>query len=180
MTIPNLSRMQVQTSIHESVLDQVKPGLKASVRVDAASNQQYAGTVQSVAVLPDQGGWSGSDTKVYATVVQIDEEVEFLKPGMTAVVEIHVDRLPDVVAVPIQAIMQRDGETFCYVQDGQGVERRLVEVGATNDKYVQIKSGLEVSEKVVLNPSSVDAPNARNDRMPPAPQQPDESAGKEA
>ena len=51
-----------------------------------------------VAVLPDQGGWLSSDTKVYQTVVTIDEDVEQLKPGMTAVVDIHVAQLDDVRA----------------------------------------------------------------------------------
>ena len=47
-----------------------------------------------MAVLPDPGGWLSSDTKVYKTVVTIDEEVDQIKPGMTAVVEIHIDSSP--------------------------------------------------------------------------------------
>ena len=73
LSLPNLSKMQVKTSVHESVLDQVKPGLSVGVRVDAFPDRLYPGTVKSVAVLPDQGGWFGSDTKVYQTIITIDE-----------------------------------------------------------------------------------------------------------
>ena len=107
LTLPDLTRMQVSTAVHESVLDQVRPGLKSVIRVDAFSDRSYQGTVKTVAVLPDQGGWMSSDTKVYKTIVTIDEEVTQLKPGMTAVVEIDVEQLRDVISVPIQAIVQR-------------------------------------------------------------------------
>jgi RND family efflux transporter MFP subunit len=155
MNLPNLKRMQVKTSVHESVLDQIDKGLDVSIRVDAFPDRHYQGSVQSVAVLPDQGGWFSSDTKVYPTVVTIDEDVEQLKPGMTAVVEIHVDYLEDVVAVPIQAIMQVEGETWCYVDAGGEPERRCIQVGKTNDKFVEIRDGIQEGERVVLNPHAV-------------------------
>ena len=93
MSIPDLTHMQVKTAVHESVVDRVKPGLTADIRLDAFPDRVYHGTVESVAVLPDPGNWLSSDTKVYETIVTIDEEVEQLKPGMTAVVEIHMDYL---------------------------------------------------------------------------------------
>ena len=155
MNLPNLKRMQVKTSVHESVLDQIKKGLNVSIRVDAFPDRHYQGSVQSVAVLPDQGGWFSSDTKVYPTVVTIDEDVEQLKPGMTAVVEIHVDYLKNVIAVPIQAVMQVEDETWCYVDAGGQPERRCIQVGKTNDKFVEIRDGIREGERVVLNPAAV-------------------------
>jgi RND family efflux transporter MFP subunit len=155
LSLPSLSQMQVKTSVHESVLDQVKPELSASVRVDAFPERLYRGTVKSVAVLPDQGGWYGSDTKVYQTIVTIDEPVERLKPGMTAVVEIHVDRLNDVVTVPVQAIVQVGKETACYVAGQTAPERRPIKLGRTNDKAVQILDGILAGDRVVLNPMAI-------------------------
>ena len=96
-----------------------------------------------------------SDTKVYETIVTIDEEVEQLKPGMTAVVEIHVDRLEDVLVVPVQAIVQIQNESWCYVDiDGQ-VEKRVLTLGRTNDKFVVLREGVNEGDRVVLNPSAI-------------------------
>lgn len=159
MSIPNLESMQVQTAVHESVLDQVRVGLPATIRVDAFPNRSYRGTVRTVAVLPDQGGWASSDTKVYKTTVTIDEKVEQLKPGMTAVVEIHVDKLEDVLSVPVYAVVQVENESWCYVNSGGGVERRVVTLGRTNDKYVEIRDGLDEGDQVVLNPDAVLEPS---------------------
>jgi RND family efflux transporter MFP subunit len=155
LSLPNLTTMQVATSVHESVLDQIKPKLKAIVRVDAFAERVYQGTVKSVAVLPDQGGWFSPDTKVYKTIVTVDEEVEQLKPGMTAVVEIDVDHLHDVLTLPIQAIVQVAKQTFCFVDVGGTPERRIVKLGRTNDKFVQVIEGLTEGDRVVLNPGAI-------------------------
>ncbi len=161
LTLPNLAIMQVNTAVHESVLDQVRPGLKCAIRVDAFPDRSYPGTVKSVAVLPDQGGWLASDTKVYKTLVTIDEEVSQLKPGMTAVVEIDVEKLQDVLSIPIQAIVQRGSQNWCYVRENGSVVKRAAVLGKTNDKFVQIKEGLSEGDVVVLNPSGlVDEENA--------------------
>jgi HlyD family secretion protein len=155
LSLPSLSQMQVKTSVHESVLDQVKPGLSVGVRIDAFPDRLYPGTVKSVAVLPEQGGYFGSDTKVYQTVITIDEPVERLKPGMTAVAEIHVDRLENVLAVPIQAIVQVGKETSCYIAEEGTPLRRIVKLGRTNDKVVQILDGVGIGQRVVLNPMAI-------------------------
>ena len=157
LSLPNLTIMQVKTSVHESVLDQVKPGLAVGIRVDAFPDRLHPGTVKSVAVLPEQGGYFGSDTKVYQTVITIDEPVERLKPGMTAVAEIHVDRLENVLTVPVQAIVQVGKESACYVAESQEEtpQRRVVKLGRTNDKLVQILDGVGPGQRVVLNPMAI-------------------------
>lgn len=153
LSIPNLRSMQVQTSIHESALDRIQKGLRVDVTVDAFPDKTYKGTVQSVAVLPERSYYS--DTKTYKTVITVDEEVYQLKPGMTAVCEISVDYLPDVNAVPIQAVVQRSGTNWLYVKDGSQVVKREVSVGANNDQYVVINDGVQLGDLVVLNPATV-------------------------
>ncbi len=155
ITLPDLSIMEVKSGVHESVLDWIQEGLSATITVDAFPDRKYKGSVKSVAVLADPGEWHSSDVKVYTTIVTIDEKVERLRPGMSAVVEIHVDRLPNVLTVPVQAIVQVGKENWCYVDANGAVEMRLVTLGKTNDKFVEVREGLAEGERVVLNPSSL-------------------------
>lgn len=155
INLPDLSRMQVKTSVHETVQDQITPGMAVTVKVEAAGNKTFRGTVKSVGVLPERGNYFNSDIKVYTTIVTIDEEVDLLKPGMTAVADIHVDLLKDVITVPVQAIVQIGDESWCYVSAGSNVERRPVEVGQSNDKFVEIKIGLTAGEQIVLNTGAI-------------------------
>lgn len=155
LSLPNLAHMQVKTSVHESVQNQIKEGQPVTIRVDAFPDRVYSGSVKSVGVLPDEGSWHSGDTKMYETYVTIDEEVEQLKPGMTAMVEIHIDRIEDVISVPVQAIQQKEDKSFVFVERDGRIEKQEIEIGRTNDKFVELKSGVNENERVVLNPLAV-------------------------
>jgi len=152
LSIPNLDSMQVETRIHESALDQVKAGLPVRVTVDAFPGTSYDAVVKSVAVLPEQNSWSGNDTKVYQTIVTITDKVEGLKPGMTAISEILINKLPDVVTVPLQAVVEKDDKTYVVVKDDQeNMQPRFVELGEASDTRVSVQSGLSEGESVAVN-----------------------------
>lgn len=168
MSLPNLTQMQVRVNVHESVLDRIKVGQKASITIDAFAEREYTGSIKSVAVLPEQNSYFGSDTKVYNTVITIDETVAQLKPGMTAVAEVHIDFLSNVNAVPVQAIVQRDGKNWLYVQDGSSVEQRDITLGPSNDLFVSVTEGIEVGERIVLNPNELmESSPASQEESPP-------------
>ena len=153
ITLPDLSKMQVKTQIHEAVLDQVRTGLPVTVRIDAFPNRNYDGYVHDVAVVPTSNWYS--NVKTYECTVRIAKEVEQLKPGMTAVAEIHVDRIRNVLAIPVQAVVQVEAENWCYTDSGQGVERRDIQLGRSNDKFVHIMEGLSAGDRIVLNPMAI-------------------------
>jgi len=169
LSIPDLKHMQVQISVHESVVNQIRPGLPVTVRLDAFPDRHYDGEVESVSVLPDQGSWYSSDTKVYKTIIKINEEVDQLKPGMTAAAELHIDHLYDVLCIPVQALVQRGEETWCYAAQNGRVRRQPVELGQTNDKFVEVCAGLQEGDTVILNPTAVvDPQRDSNDQPAPA------------
>nr|WP_236649409.1 efflux RND transporter periplasmic adaptor subunit [Rhodopirellula sp. SM50] len=152
MSLPALDKMQVQTAVHESDLEQIRIGMKARITVDAFPENEYIGTVQSIAVLPEQNGWRGSETKVYATTVTIDQTVDQLKPGMTAVTEIMIDSIDDALTVPIQTVVERDKQTWVLVRENHQLATRAVQTGRQTDSVVQILDGLTDGDQVALNP----------------------------
>ena len=85
---------------------------------------------------------------------------DFVRPGMSAKVEILVDQLDDVLIVPIQAVAIREGKKLCYVMDSDTPQPRAVSTGAFNDIFVEIISGLEEGEQVLLNPPLLFEPSA--------------------
>ena len=155
ITLPDLSAMEVKIGVHESVLESITEGLPATITVDAFPNRKYRGSISSVAVLADPGEWHSTDVKVYTTIVTIEEEVADLRPGMSAVVEIHIERVKNVLTVPVQAIVQVGEENWVYVGSSSEVEKRPVTVGKTNEKFIEIREGLKAGERVVLNPMTL-------------------------
>ena len=156
ITIPDLHRMSVNVKIHESYIKKIKVGQKARITVDAYPDQPLMGEVTVVGVLPDsQNRWLNPDLKVYLTTVTIGGTNNWLKPGMSAKVEILVDHLDDVVYVPVQSIVAANGKQYCFANSFGKPDRREVQVGEFNDEFIEIKSGLKQGELVLLNPPDV-------------------------
>lgn len=151
LTIPDTSVMAVRVQVHESFVKKVRPGQKARIRVDAYPNEQLSGTVHRIAVLPDsQNRWLSPDLKVYSTIIHIEGEYGWLKPGMSAEAEIVTDVIEDALQVPVNAVHVVDGKTVCYVTGLFGMEPRIVKTGEYNISFIEIKEGLEAGESVLL------------------------------
>ncbi|MEJ7640446.1 MAG: efflux RND transporter periplasmic adaptor subunit [Singulisphaera sp.] len=87
-SLPDLSRMRMDAKVHESMITWIRPGFRARIKVDAFPGEALTGVVNAVAPLPDPTNFLGSGTKVYSTLVDIEEVPAGLRPGMTAGVEI--------------------------------------------------------------------------------------------
>ena len=70
---------------------------------------------------------------------------------MTAEVKIRVQTIPNVLQVPVQAIVEHGGKNYCLLYDKEaGWSKQEVKVGSTNDKTVVILEGLKAGDKVVM------------------------------
>ena len=149
--------MIAEIAVHETEVDKVRPGQEALITVDPFPDEKFKGLVLKVSDLPDaQRGWLNPDLKVYPTEVLIKGTHDFLKPGMSAKVEILVEHLKDVIIVPITVIANRQGKKICFVVASDGSQdERVVKTGAFDDTFVQIVEGLEAGEKVMLNPPRI-------------------------
>lgn len=153
ITIPSTGGMVAQASLHEAVLKQVEVGQRAIVRVDSMPGREFEGHVDYVAMMADQGSWwSNPNLRLYRTNVRISEQVEGMRPGMSCAVEILVDELPDATYVPVQSVFRSGEETLAFVvRPGEEPERRPVEIGLFNEKWVQVVAGLTEGEEVLLS-----------------------------
>jgi HlyD family secretion protein len=157
ITIPDASEMKVEIKVHETWIDKIEPNQPARITVAAFPEKTFTGRVLKKAPLADQTDFLNPDLKVYLTDVSIDGANEDLKTGMTADVEVIIKKLHDIIYVPIQSVTTVEDKKICYVM-GSAVEKREVETGLFNENFVEIKSGLNEGEKVLLNPPKWTAP----------------------
>jgi len=162
LRLPDLSKMRAKAAIHEAKVDQLRPGMRARIRVQ---DREFQGSVISVANRPENT-WFLASTKKYPVKVDIDGNPKDLRPGMTAEVEILVAHLQDVISLPVAAVAEKAGQVFCCVKKGSALERRNVVLGAGNDKFVEVKQGVEVGEELVLNPRAALGETAEELRKP--------------
>ena len=182
--LPDPKRMQVTASVNEAKITLVKPGMFVEIRLDAFAELKLEGVVERVNKYPAPTSFFSSSVKEYETTIRIkngkvdhsadepaqveaageEEELAELRPGMTAEVKIRVEEFPDVLQVPVQAVIEHGGKHYCIVLGSSGVSAQEVEIGSTNDKTVVIHKGLDEGDEVVLNAAS-----HREDASLPAP-----------
>lgn len=153
ITIPDITKMSVTVNVHEVEVKKIKVGQKVAVRIDAEADKVITGEVVKVGVLPDtENRWRNPDLKVYKTTIDIEGVHDWLKPGMSAQATITVERLTDVVYIPIQSVVPRGTERICYVLEGSTPVPRVVETGENTIEYIVITKGIAEGERVLLRP----------------------------
>lgn len=176
-SIPDLDHLQVKVKIHESKVKKIKVTQNAQIRVESNPNLVMHGTVVKLATLASsESPWMMSGVKQFESVIKVEDlpkEAE-LKPGMTAQVKIMVNHLSDVLLVPVQALAEIKGKHYVYVPHAGGVERREVEVGENNDKFVEIKEGLEEGEHVTMDARLRSADESKDKEEKPSETKPEE------
>ncbi len=151
--LPKLSAMQAKVLVNESKIDQLKPGMAATLKIQ---DREFTGKVaeNGIANQPEPTSWFSAQVKEYAVTVEIDGDVEGLKPGMTAEVEIEIDDLTDELTVPVAAVLNHGEKYYCWITTPSGPERRELLLGPTNDRVIAVRDGVNVDEDVILNPRS--------------------------
>ena len=149
--LPDPKRMQVKAKINEAKIALVAEGMLAAIRMDAYQSMELKGKVEKVNEYPAPTSWFSSNVKEYETIIHIEEPPPGLRPGLTAEVKIRVNRLTDVLQVPAQSVFEHGSVHYCVVRDGPGWRAQSVEIGASNEKFVVIREGLEAGQPIVLN-----------------------------
>jgi len=152
--LPNLETMQVKTQVNEIDIRRVKKGQKALIRLDAFQNAEFTGTVTDVAYLARRE--SGSNVKVFDTVITIDDKNHpLLKPGMSATVEIIIDRVDSALYVPLESVFEKDELTLVFLGEGSFKEVEVT-TGKSNDNYVVITEGLYEGDHIALRDPTIE------------------------
>jgi HlyD family secretion protein len=156
LKLPDVSQMMLDIMVHESHVRQVKSGLPCYITIDSLPDKKFTGFVRRVAPLPDtRSRYYNPNLKVYKTEVWINEQLSDLKPGVSGRAEIVVTNLTDVVTVPLQCVTTIGQQQVCIVRQGTENMAVPVEVGLFNDTMIEIRSGVEPGDEVLLSPISM-------------------------
>ena len=112
MRVADLSHMQAVIDVNENDVPNVKIGDKAAVKIDAYSDRKFRGTVAQIG---NTGKTTGSGTQEEVTnfevKINLDRENVLLRPGLSCTADIETNMVKEAVAVPMQAVTIRTGET---------------------------------------------------------------------
>ncbi|HEV3468872.1 MAG TPA: efflux RND transporter periplasmic adaptor subunit [Pyrinomonadaceae bacterium] len=218
MTIADMTTINVEVNVDETEISQIEVGQPAKIKVDAMGERELEGSVvQKNPLAVSRSDTTGGgitnrvnvqEAKEFKVVVELknlpDDVRNALRPGMTATANVTTKTKQNVIAVPLQAIVEKSPSPTptpaagqapaapaeaaaekkdvkgVYVLDGNKVKFVPVETGITGESDIEVVSGLQPNMEVITGPSRVLRTLKENDtvkRQTRKPGQPEDKEG---
>jgi HlyD family secretion protein len=139
MRVADLTHMQAVVDVNENDIPNVKVGDKARVKIDAYGDRKFKGTVAQIA---NTGKTTGAGTQEEVTnfevKINLDRENVLLRPGLSCTADIETNMVKDAVAVPMQAVTIRTGESNLSPEEIEKKKQKAADrdKGENNAEYV--------------------------------------------
>lgn len=147
LVIDDQSVYTVECLVPEVDIVKYKPGLTATITPLAIPDKKYSGKIVYVAEaskLRDANRWNANGIE-FSVKVQVLNPDTLIRSGMSATVKVTLDAARDVATLPHEFVHFKDGKAEVQTVDGKVKE---VTVGISDDRAIEVKSGLAVGEKV--------------------------------
>jgi len=159
MTIADMSMMIAVVTIDETDVPTVSVGQQVEVIADAMPDSVYSGKVTKVGLMPITSQLTTEKVTDFEVEIELDRFSPLLRPGMNVKTEIITNEKSDVLIVPIQAsgkrkIKEKTAETVFKVEGSKAILREIV-TGASSDTDIEVISGLEQGDTVIIGPYRV-------------------------
>ncbi|KHJ66492.1 hemolysin secretion protein D [Pantoea rodasii] len=164
--LAQLGTMTIKVQISEADINNVKPGQQAWFTTFANPDKRYNATLRSIELAPESvmkddalmgnsESTPSSSTNAaiyYNALLDVPNPDNALRISMTAQVNLLRDAAKEALLIPVQATKKdADGKTFVEVADKQGLpEKRIITTGISDSVDIQVLSGLQAGEKVIL------------------------------
>jgi len=142
--IAQVDTLRLRLPVPESLASFVRVGDSASVHVQALGETFTGKITRSTGALDPS-------TRTMQVEIDVPNRDGKLSPGMYADVSLNIQRAGNALVVPIQAVDQSSGEPFVMLVDSANrVQKRAVQVGVSTADKIEILSGLNEGDKVIV------------------------------
>lgn len=143
--IVDLSRLEASFQIPQHERDRVRVGQTVRMQLDALPEHVFEAEVARISPVVD------ARTGTYSVTVSADSVAAPLRPGMFARLDVVYETHPQALLIPEAALLTEDKRHSVFVIDDEGrAQRRTVETGIRDGGRIEILSGLEPGERIVV------------------------------
>lgn len=149
--LPDATTLVISARVDETERGRLAAKQPITVQLNAIPDRQFTGHIEqigAIASLDFSSGWP--ITRNFILEIVLDQSDPRFKPGITGQVTVVVDRVPDAVTIPAQALFQKSGQNVAYVWRGTQFEERTIEVGRRSGDKVMVAKGVRAGEQVAL------------------------------
>jgi len=147
MQVVDPTRMEVRANVNQMDAPYLRSGQRVEIHLDAYPGIAFTGKLEQFSPIALQSEFSDKLWQSSA-VFSIDQSDPRLMPDLSAAVDVELDRAPNALVVPRDAIFTEKGETYVRVKSRVGSEKRSVKIGPMSDVEAVIEAGIQPGDVV--------------------------------
>ena len=145
--IIDLNTVNVEVNVSEQIINSIKEGDSVKLKITTLSDEIFNGSITSIAPGANNDG-------TYNVKIEINNSDRKLKSGMFAEVYFTKEKSDSSIVLPRSAVMSKDDEYYVFTVENGTAKRAVVNVGIDNGDEIEIKSGINIGDTVVVKGQS--------------------------
>jgi HlyD family secretion protein len=149
--LPDATTLRISARVDETERGRLAAKQSVNVQLNAIPDRQFTGHIErigEIASMDFSSGWP--ITRNFILEIVLDQTDARFKPGISGQVTVIVDRVPDAITIPAQAMFQKSGQNVVYVWRGTEFEERAIDVGRKSGDKIMVARGVNAGEQVAL------------------------------
>ncbi len=147
LTVADMSTMQIEANVDQTDIGKIQLAQQVVFTVDAYPGKEFTGTVTTISRKPTVS----QNVTYYPVTIDVNNAENLLNPGMVARVSVTISQSQNVLTLPLSAIRTDKTGKYVVVINANGQTGNVpITTGNTGDDRVEITSGLNEGDKVVV------------------------------
>ncbi|WFD10557.1 efflux RND transporter periplasmic adaptor subunit [Tepidibacter hydrothermalis] len=143
VSIANMNKVVIDTNVSEYLINKIKVGDVVDISIKSADKKNFQGKITALSPA------TASNSMTYPIKIEIDNKDSMIKPGMFANVNLVTDKKGNVITIPSEAVVIKDGESVVYTVKDNIAHVNKVETGIDNGEIVEIVKGIKPGQVIV-------------------------------
>lgn len=148
--VVNPAVMRVRARVNQADMNDLRVGQRVAVGLDAYPDLSFRGTIDQISPIGQQSTLSPK-VRSFIVLVLVEGAHPNLMPDLTASLDVELDRTPNALVVPRDAVVMEGEHPYVKVQRGGRFERQDVTLGAYNTHEAIVTGGLQEGVTVARN-----------------------------
>ncbi len=142
--ISDTDTLQIAISVTEQVINKIHVGNELKITIPSAGPGTFTGKITSVSPVMDDKTFS------YVILIDVLNKNNLIKPGMTAKVNILVEKREGIILVPLNSVLSEDSGKYVFTVEDNKAVKRFVDTGISDNNLVEITKGLEIGDYLIV------------------------------
>ncbi len=138
--------LRVVFNVEEGAIGRLKTGLSVALTTSAPGDRPFQGQIKSIAPAADP---SSRSFKIEASLASGPQQ-NIVRSGMSVNASVTVAQQRGVLLIPRDAVIQQGNKNFVFVVKDEVADRVEVEIGLSDDRVSEVRSGLDADQQVVV------------------------------